>query len=205
MVQTRLRGVPQHRAQMRIKNMKKMTTVLFMMVAMSVSTPAFAGECDSVEKYANNIVGKYQELCKKNCDVKNQKIENVKAMVKFWNDMAGNSWAKIGPRHFEFANTTKGTIQSVGKRTWVSAAPAGSDSVSVTIKKTDGKGSVRYNICTMDPKTKKPVRVGFGEFDKGDGTESQTKTIKGASRKFVFVELVGENVTRSFSYDLTVR
>lgn len=185
--------------------MKRMAMAVCMMVAMSVSTPAFAGECDGVDQYANTIVKKFYEVCKSSCDVAVQSVETVKEMVKFWNEMAGNSWAKIGPRHFTFSVATKGTIQSVGKRTWVSAAPAGSDSVSVTIKKTDGKGSVRYNICTMDPKTKKPVRVGFGEFDKGDGTESQTKTIKGASRKFVFVELVGENVTRSFSYDLTVR
>ncbi len=185
--------------------MKKMTTVLFMMVAMSVSTPAFAGECDSVEKYANNIVGKYQELCKKNCDVKNQKIENVKAMVKFWNDMAGNSWAKIGPRHFEFANTTKGTIQSVGKRTWVSSMPSGEAGATVSIKKTDGKGATRYNICTMDPETKQIVRVGFGDFDKGKDTETQTKKVNGTLGKFVIVELVGESVTKAFAYELTVR
>lgn len=185
--------------------MKRMAMAVCMMVAMSVSTPAFAGECDGVDQYANTIVKRFYEVCKNNCDVAVQSVETVKEMVKFWNEMAGNSWAKIGPRHFTFSVATKGTIQSVGKRTWVSSMPSGEAGATVSIKKTDGKGATRYNICTMDPETKQIVRVGFGDFDKGKDTETQTKKVNGTLGKFVIVELVGESVTKAFAYELTVR
>jgi hypothetical protein len=185
--------------------MKKLMMATFAMAAMMVSAPAaFADDCKGLDQYSQRIVQEYNNHCKKNCEKKQEHQEVLRKMGEFWRDIAGNSWAKAGPRNFSFGITQKGTIQSITKRNWVSTSTTDQGSVTVKIDKTEGQGALDYNICLLDPETGKAERVAFGDFGKSNGLETQTKRVAKTQGKFVIVEMVGKTAARKFAYEITV-
>ncbi len=73
------------------------------------------------------------------------------SMVSAWNGMASNKWATIGPRQIEFGAVQEGTVVNPTKRTFVSAMPLDSDSVSVALTKKGGRAKTEIVVCGHSP------------------------------------------------------
>src|SRR6185369_4713088 len=63
----------------------------------------------------------------------------VEDMVKFFNVAANNGRWTIGPRRIEWGTPQTGTVVSTFSRVFISAAPVDKDSITVKVKKLDGK------------------------------------------------------------------
>jgi hypothetical protein len=141
-----------------------------------------------------------------NC-IKNAKkyAEAVEKMVKFFNENAGNSRWKIGPRQIEWGKVQTGTVVSATSRVFVSAAPVDKDSVTIKVKKIEGKAQTDIIICKVDEKGNF-IKLAQVEFAKGDDNEGQTitKTVSGVKGHLVQVRVDSDSVAKKFEYQLTV-
>jgi hypothetical protein len=141
-----------------------------------------------------------------NC-IKNAKkyAEAVEAMVKFFNANAGNSRWKIGPRQIEWGKGQTGAVVSTLSRVFVSAAPIDKDSVTVKVKKTDGKAQADIIICKVDEKGNF-IKLAQVEFAKGDENIGQeiTKTVSGVKGHLVRVRIDADSAVKKFEYKVTV-
>ncbi len=141
-----------------------------------------------------------------NC-IKNAKkyAEAVEAMVKFFNQNAGNSRWKIGPRQIEWGKVQTGTVVSTASRVFVSAAPVDKDSVTIKVKKIEGEAQTDIIICKVDEKGNF-IKLAQVEFAKGDNNEGQviTKTVTGVKGFLVQVRIDADSVVKKFEYQLTV-
>jgi hypothetical protein len=118
---------------------------------------AYAGDCKDVDSYAKKLNEAADRICTKvgdkwqKCDA--SKIENVRNEVQYWtswwNEMVGETWAKIGPRHVGFGTTDKGTIVNPGTRIWVSSGPSAGDA-SWDIDYVEGAAGMKISYCAID-------------------------------------------------------
>ena len=69
-------------------------------------------------------------------------------MVNFWNRLAGNKWATIGPRRLKFDSVQEGNVINPTKRTFVAATPLDSDSVDVILTKVQGGANTHVAVCS---------------------------------------------------------
>lgn len=175
--------------------MKKLSVAVALgVVVLSGSTEARA-DCNTVGTVVTDIFAKWKSLDKA--------AGKIDEMIAFWNKMAGNSWAHIGPRRLDYATTLEGTVQSVGDRTFIAPYP-GSKSYTLELTKEDGKGTAEVTICTQDSAGKKTA-VRVFTIDKDDPNEKKwTQTIDG-NDKVVYVVVNGKNVVRSVEYKLVLK
>jgi hypothetical protein len=126
-------------------------------------------------------------------------------MVKFFNVMANNSWATIGPRRIEYGNTQTGTLVSTISRVFISPAPVDKDSLTFKVKKLEGKAKVTVVICKVDHKGDMTKLSEF-EFDKGEDNAGQeiSRTVSGVQGYMVQVRLDADSVAKEFKYNLRV-
>jgi hypothetical protein len=126
-------------------------------------------------------------------------------MVKFFNVMANNSWATIGPRRIEFGNNQTGTLVSTLSRVFISPAPVDTDSVTFKVKKLDGKAKVTVVICKVDHKGNATKLTEF-EFDKGEDNTGQevSRRVSGVQGYIIQVRLDADSVAKEFKYNLRV-
>ncbi|MGH2553347.1 MAG: hypothetical protein ACRDEB_06495, partial [Chitinophagaceae bacterium] len=75
--------------------------------------------------------------------------ETITKLISKWNQFAGNSWAKIGPRSLKLGSSETGTITGPGDRTFITPAPFNCNTVKLTLDETDGKGETDVDICLM--------------------------------------------------------
>jgi len=131
--------------------------------------------------------------------------EAAEAMVKFFNANADNGRWTIGPRRIEWGKPQTGAVVSTFSRVFISAAPIDKDSVTIKIKKIDGKAQADVIICKVDEKGK-TTKLAQVEFDKGDDNEGQeiTKTVTGVKGHLVQVRIDADSVVKKFEYKLTV-
>lgn len=129
----------------------------------------------------------------------------VEDMVKFFNANADNGRWTIGPRRIEFGTTQSGAVLSTSSRVFISAAPVDKDSITVKVKKIDGKAKADVIICKVDEKGNF-VNLAEFEFDKGDDNNGQeiTKTVSGVKGHLVQVRIDADSVVRKFEYQLKV-
>lgn len=128
----------------------------------------------------------------------------VEDMVKFFNANADNGRWTIGPRKIEWNKPQTGAVVSTFSRVFVSAAPIDKDSVTVKVKKIDGKAKADVIICKVDDKGNF-INLATVEFDKTDGAgEEITKTVSGVKGHFVQVRIDADSVVKKFEYKLTV-
>lgn len=131
--------------------------------------------------------------------------EAVEDMVKFFNQAADNGRWTIGPRRIEWGKTQTGAVVSTFSRVFISAAPIDKDSVTVKIKKIDGKAQADIIICKVDEKGK-TTKLAQVEFEKGNDNEGQeiTKTVSGVKGHLVQVRIDADSVVKKFEYRLTI-
>lgn len=141
-----------------------------------------------------------------NC-IKNAKkyAEAVEEMVKFFNAAMNNNRWTIGPRRIEWGNTQTGSVVSTFSRVFISAAPVDKDSITVKVKKVEGKAQADIIICKVDDKGNF-IKIAQIEFDKGNDNEGETitKTVTGVKGHLVQVRIDADSVAKKFEYQLTV-
>ena len=141
-----------------------------------------------------------------NC-IKNAKkyAEAAEEMVKFFNAAMNNNRWTIGPRRIEWGTMQTGAVVSTFSRVFISAAPVDKDSITVKVKKVEGKAQADIIICKVDDKGNF-IKLAQVEFDKGDDNEGQviTKTVSGVKGHLVQVRIDADSVAKKFEYQLTV-
>lgn len=141
-----------------------------------------------------------------NC-IKNAKkyAEAVEQMVSFFNAAMNNNRWTIGPRRIEWGNTQTGSVVSTFSRVFISAAPVDKDSITVKVKKVEGKAQADIIICKVDEKGNF-IKLAQVEFDKGNDNEGEviTKTVSGIKGHLVQVRIDADSVVNKFQYQLTV-
>lgn len=181
------------------------TTLLAAAGLMLSAGSAHAGPCDGFDKEFKKAMAQIKKICGGKCEkLKGGKAAKAaKKATAMWKKIAGNSWAKLGPRTYKFGAANKGTIMAPGQRMWHSTLPA-SGAVKVTVAKRSGKSRVVVHICLADSKGK-AKKVGGFDVPKGGGKFSKTANVGGATGKLVYVKLVGKTVGRKMGYTLTVK
>jgi hypothetical protein len=165
-----------------------------MLVAPSTAN---AGNCGSVASVTSDLWDKYGGLAS-NLPY----AEKVDEMIKFWNSMAGNSWAKIGPRRLDFGKNLNGSVVGPTSRVFIAETPSNKDKVEVKIDKLDGKAKTSITVCSVDKAGRKTKLWDF-TADNGNYTKTWKKTVSGVKDGIVTVNIVGHSATNKFKY--TVR
>jgi len=126
-------------------------------------------------------------------------------MVKFFNASADNGRWTIGPRRIEWGQPQTGAVVSTLSRVFISAAPIDKDSVTVKVKKTDGRAQADVIICKVDEKgnTTKLAQFEFAEGNNNMGQEI-TKTVTGVKGQLVQVRIDADSAVKKFEYKVTV-
>ena len=182
--------------------MKKTLLTLSLMTAAVPATmlvapnTAQAGECGSVASVTSDLWDKYGKLAS-NLPY----AEKVDEMIKFWNSMAGNSWAKIGPRRLDYGTNLDGTVVGPTTRVFVAETPTNTDKVEIKLNKLDGKAKTSVTVCKVDKSGRKTKLWDF-TADNGNYTKTWTKTLSGVKDELVTVNIVGHSATNKFKYTL---
>ena len=202
----------------------KILTAIFLIIAL-YSTAFSQDSCRSAAQVFGDVYKKWGEVaiatgcvvgvnvgtgglampatltCIKNAE---KYAEAVEDMVKFFNKSADNGRWTIGPRRIEWGKVQTGTVVSTFSRVFISAAPIDKDSVTVKVKKIDGKANTDIIICKVDEKGNY-VKLAQFEFDKDDdnGTEI-SRTVSGVKGHLMQVRIDADSVVRKFEYELKV-
>jgi hypothetical protein len=174
---------------------------------------AHATECGNVTQVTADIFNEADRLASKygcgsipDCDRVQKYANIVKDLIGFWNKMAGNSWAKIGPRKLEWGVKHTGDIIGTTGRKFVAVAPASHAKVEVTITETGGKGKTGVAICrtTKNGSVEKVKEFTFNDSSsqKNNKSEKLVFTVAKAEEKIITVHFDGKSVGNSFGYDL---
>ena len=180
--------------------------------------PARAAGCDSAAKVMSDIWGEYDDVFKKlGCavvtvasdgsvppnacmDAADKAAKVAEDMISFWNRMANNSWATIGPRELPLGDTVKGKLVSTGGRVFVSTQPLNDDQVVLKIDKTDGKAKTSVTVC----KDYRGTKTKLWEFTIPNGKDlgHWSRTLTGMKGRVLTVHLDAKSVTNTMSYEL---
>ena len=181
---------------------KKLLLCASLCGASTVALPsqAHAGDCGSVTSVTSDLWNKYEEYLRDNLPY----AKTVDKMVKFWNSMAGNSWAKIGPRRLEYGKNLKGTVVGPTDRVFIAETPADKKHAEITIKKLDGKAKTSITVCKVGSDGK-PQKVWDFTAENGKGTKTWTKTVKGMKDKILTVHIKGHSATNKFKYTVNAK
>ncbi len=205
---------------------KILTTLILMFVLHSSVVPATrADACRSAAQVFGDIYKKWGEViiatgcvggvnvgtggvaigltlqCIQKADKYAQAVED---MVKFFNTNADNGRWTIGPRRIEWGKVQTGAVVSNFSRVFISAAPIDKDSVTVKVKKIDGKAKADVIICKVDEKGNFTKLSEF-EFARGDDEGREiTKTVIGVKGYMVQVRIDADSVVKKFEYQLKV-
>ena len=130
-------------------------------------------------------------------------VENItKNVIKFWNNMAKNSWAKIGPRQLTWKKSLTGNVIGTTGRLFVGLTPSPADGkVTIKITKTGGKGKAGIALC-KSVNGGKPIKVEEWEFPNGDDNIGKSRTFsKTLSKDAIWtLHIDGKSATREFGY-----
>lgn len=170
---------------------------------------ARAGDCKDAGALAKKLVEAASKLCEsgqgrfKNCDPKKlgQAVSQADYWVKWWNELAGETWAHLGPRHLSFNAQDKGTVVNPGVRTWVSLGPS-AGRAKVDVRALSGKAGMDVSYCAITA----DGRVDFlGKDSVGAGQSVPAREFSEAEvgGKFVVVKLDGTGgMGKKYEYNI---
>jgi hypothetical protein len=130
--------------------------------------------------------------------------EAIEKMVSFFNDLADNGPATLGPRRIEFGNLQTGDLIGPMDRTFVSVYPMDTDSVTFHLKKVDGESKVEVVICKIDTNGTVTNLAVFETDEKDPNGKDYTHTVSGVSNQLVQIRLNGKSLVKRFKYELRV-
>lgn len=124
-------------------------------------------------------------------------------LVQYWNQLAANQWATLGPRQLEYDTVQTGTVVNPTKRTFVSAVPLESDSFNITVTKKGGGSSTHVVVCSHGSDgSSRLERDTIIAGDRPDGFAWSTGPIEGALDRIVSVQLEPQGMARRLGYTL---
>ncbi|MEZ4884889.1 MAG: hypothetical protein R3E32_09205 [Chitinophagales bacterium] len=122
--------------------------------------------------------------------------------ISSWNGLVGNSWATIGPRDLKINNRSEnGTIMGQTNRTFITP-PARNNTVTITLRKTDGKAKTGVTICTTD-KNNNTRTIHSYTFNNGNYTKTKAFTISNARDKVISINMRNYSVGNKFEYTIS--
>ena len=142
--------------------------------------------------------------------------QSVTRAVQYFNRLANNSWATLGPRDLTFGQQLSGTVVFPGNRKFVSVVPSRSDAVALSINELDGKARVEVAVCRRDETGRfsrlvAPITFNYNEVS-SNRAQNETFVIGGVRDKFLAVVLTSRyndaiaptNVAPKFEYTLSL-
>jgi hypothetical protein len=177
--------------------------------SLSLPGPAAAEDCGGSSMAAQILKNHQDKLkalgCKNDADCiakRNEIVDNGKA---FWNSMAGNSWAAIGPRELTLGEELKGTVINPGERRFLSALPIiDYDTVKLTLTKKGGQAETDVRIYRLDAQGN-CAELATVTVPKGDGSFAQTFTLSAVRGSVLTVRLTPKGLGRKLEYTLLAK
>ncbi|MCA9595709.1 MAG: hypothetical protein KC776_20480 [Myxococcales bacterium] len=194
--------------------LKVVPAAALMGAVVSQSAPAEAqSRCISGTRVLSDLASNYgDKLIQYHCNKRKDpakcledagKVQAVVSdSVKYWNKMAGNGWATIGPRELTFNGKLDGKVVLGSERLFVTKAPVfDTDRIAVTILKEGGKANTRVTIAKFDENGRclDADEVTFSGKDKKGTTKSVR--LKGVKGMFVAVK-INASGGKAFDYEL---
>lgn len=131
-------------------------------------------------------------------------LNHTDRAITKWNQLIGNSWATIGPRSLKInGRSERGTIMGQTNRTFITP-PAKNNTVTITLRKTDGKAKTGVTICTTDKRNGKRTVHSY-TFNNGNYTRTKTFTISNARNKVISINMRNYSVGNKFKYTISAR
>jgi len=129
----------------------------------------------------------------------------VSSMVTWWNQMAGNSWAKIGPRALEVdGKILSGTVVLGTERVFCTPGPVDTSDIKIRVTKDGGKAKTDVEICKMAKNGSSTEEFDYtwakGKDNIGD---TESRTVKSAKDKILCVRLNNKSTAKKFSYKIS--
>ncbi len=179
---------------------------LFGISALSFSPPVAAEECGGSNMAAQILAAHQDKMkalgCKNDKDCIAKRADLINSATTFWNMMAGNSWATIGPRDLAFGQDLKGTVVNPGERRFVTAVPIiDFDNMTLAFNKTDGKAETDVQVSKLDAQGN-CVDVARFTVPKGDGSFSKSLTISAVRGSVITVRITPKGLGRKLGYTL---
>ena len=201
---------------------KPMTTVVLIAAVLAFPAVASAGSCGSAASVTSDLWDEWGEVAKvvgcagvaaasggftyTACYASANKMDKaMKKMVSFWNKMAGNSWAKLGPRRLSFDTWYEGSVLGMTGRVFVSPHPSPTKRVTVKVKKTGGKGKAEVTVCKTDSRNKTAKAAAYTFAASAPSGKEWKKEVKGALDDIITVHIDGKSATKSFKYKVRAK
>ena len=140
--------------------------------------------------------------CKNDKDCIAKRAEIVANATTFWNSMAGNSWAKVGPRELETGKELKGTVVNPGERRFLTKLPIiDFDSAKLTLQKVDGQAETEVRVYELDAQGN-CNELASETIPKGKGAYAKTLTLQGIRGSVITVRMTPKGFGRKLEYTL---
>lgn len=124
--------------------------------------------------------------------------------VRGWNSIVGNGWATIGPRDLLINHRSEnGIIRGQTNRTFITP-PSRNNTVTITLRKTDGKAKTGVTICTTDRNGNRRTVHSY-TFNNGNYTRTKTFVISNARNKVISINMRNYSVGNKFNYSISAR
>jgi hypothetical protein len=118
-----------------------------------------------------------------------------------WNqEVAGNSWATIGPRSLNFGEKANGNVLGQTTRVFI-LPPSNKETVTITIKKIDGKAKTGISVCSEGKKGNTRTDDNY-TFNNSDKKETKIFTINNAKNRVLSVTIKNYSVGNKFQYTI---
>lgn len=128
----------------------------------------------------------------------------VSDMLNFWNRMAGNSWATIGPRDWTIypsPESHSGTILAKGTRLFVSPHPMFlTDKVRVSVRKVEGLNATNVTFCASNAAGAVQKKWELRLTGSTPDNELYTKEFSGLRGLVPSINFQGTQLTRKMGY-----
>lgn len=195
------------------------------LVAAALATgprPARANDCTSATPVLGEVWSKFKEVVGAagcayaasqtgvdydKCLDAADKIKKADGLLlKFWNELAANGPASIGPRVIPMNKPASGKIVGTSERVFYSARPATKNPVIVKLTKVSGAEHVKVTVCTADQDKKCTIEeTGEWQSDAKDGAQI-TKTLNGVKGKVIVVHLAAARLNfKHLAYKIQIQ
>lgn len=124
-------------------------------------------------------------------------------LLNYWNKQVDNNWATIGPRKLTTDETHTGRLVSTTGRLFITPTMLYTDSVTLEIKKVEGKARTEVTACVYEPGGDRFIVWDF-TIPKGKKNKGYvwTKTLNGVGGKILSVHLKSKSGTNTLKYEL---
>jgi len=188
--------------------MKKSLIISFMITALiyASATPRVSAQNCSTPGFFREAMQQLTKDCKKlgtfndlvAC-VSNLKI--YPQIIKLWNTIANNGQATIGAREAVYNQVQHGSVLSQGDRRFL-AAPSDRPSVTLSVKKVDGKSKLDLSICKVDGNGNPTLLDTFTFQPDAPAGQEYKKTFSGVLGHGFDIFLNGKGGLTKFEFDL---